>query len=257
MPAPELCPCLDSLFAGIPDQEALRRAAALGLTRFEFWDWRTRDLDALAQTASALGLEAVIFSGNTFHEPLVDPNAHERALAHFRRSLEVAQRLGTRLLVTHVGYALPRRRREEQWNAAVVALRECARLAEPYHVTLAVEPLNSVYDHPGYFLDSLDEAARLIEEVAHPQVRLLLDVYHMRVMHEDLLDRLVPVIEGTVHVHLADFPGRREPGSGDIPWRSVLRLLREGGYRGTLGLECWPTKSPEDALRRSLEILAG
>lgn len=178
MPVADLYPCLDSLFADVPAEEALQRIAALGFSRFEFWDWRRRDADALARQAWTLGPPAAIFSGNTFDEPLVDPDAHGRSLA--------------------------------------------------------VEPLNSRIDHRGYFLDALRDADRLIEEVGHPAVRLLLDIY----------------------VHVADLPGRREPGTGAIPWASVMRRLQEAGYQGAIGLECWPTTSPEPALRHSLEVLA-
>ncbi|MBI4278707.1 MAG: TIM barrel protein [Armatimonadetes bacterium] len=250
-----LCVCLDAVFGDAGPLEALAWIAALGLRRFEFWDWRPRDVDALARRAGDLGLEAVIFSGNTFDEPLVDADAHGRALDHFARSLQVARRLGVRLLVAHVGYAVAGRSRAEQWTAAVAGLRRAGALAAASGVTLAVEPLNSAVDHPGYFLDTLPGAVRLIDEVGHPAVRLLLDVYHMRVMHEDLLERLPAVVGKTVHVHVADVPGRREPGTGAIAWPEVLRFLRGDGYRGAIGLECWPSQSSSEALRRSAEVL--
>lgn len=251
----DLCPCLDAVFAGMPGVPAVRRLAALGFRRFEFWDWRKQDVGALARAAADAGLSAVIFSGNTFEEPLVDRAAHGRVLAHLRLSLEVAGQLGVRLLVVHVGYALPGRTREEQWAAAVEGLRAAGDLAATAGVTLALEPLNSRVDHPGYFLDTLPDALRILAEAGHPAVRLLLDVYHMRVMHEDLLDRLPAVLSVTAHVHVADVPGRGEPGSGTITWVAVMDALRTGGYRGAIGLECWPTGPAEAALRRCAEVL--
>lgn len=85
----------------------------------------------------------------------------------------------TYTLVAHTGYALRDRNRGEQWAAAVVGLRAAGDLAASVGVRLAVEPLNSSIDHPGYFLNSLSEADLLLREVNHPAVRLLLDVYHM------------------------------------------------------------------------------
>jgi len=252
----DLCPCLDSLFGDAPAEEVLPQLAAQGFQRFEFWDWRRRDLDALRRSAGRAGLVPVIFSGNTFDEPLVDRGAHGWALAQLRRSLEVAGRLGVRLLTMHVGYALPERVRQEQWAAAVDGLRSAGELAGAAGVTLALEPLNSRVDHPGYFLDTLPDALRLLDEVSHPAVRLLLDVYHMGVMHTDLLELLPVALPMAAHVHVADVPGRGEPGSGTIPWPVLMRLLRDGGYRGPLGLECWPTGTVGEALRRSAEVLA-
>ncbi|MDR7402329.1 MAG: TIM barrel protein [Armatimonadota bacterium] len=251
----ELCPCLDALWAGRPAEPALGLLAEEGFRLVEFWDWRERNIDHLAAQLENLGMSAVAFSGTTFEEPLLDPAGHEAALAHLRTSLEVARRLGTRLLVVHVGYARSDRPRSAQWEAAVVGLRRAADLAQAAGVRLLVEPLNSVLDHPGYFLDSLPDALALLEDVGHPAVGLLLDVYHMWVTHDDLLDRLEGAAARAGHVHVADVPGRGEPGSGVIPWRAVLDRLRAGGYRGALGLECWPTADVRGALRRCREVL--
>ncbi|MDR7465285.1 MAG: TIM barrel protein [Armatimonadota bacterium] len=255
MAAPELCPCLDALFPGESLEGALQRLAALGFRQFEFWDWRARDLDALAAAAARSGVSPAAFSGNTFEEPLLDREAHGRALAHLRQSLQAAQRLGVRLLVVHVGYTLPATSHREQWEAAVRGLLAAGDLAAAAGVMLALEPLNSRIDHPGYFLDSLPQALRMLAEVDHPAVRLLLDIYHMWVMHGDLRQHLPQALPLVAHVHVADVPGRGEPGSGTIPWGEVMDALRRGGYEGAVGLECWPTGSVEAALRRSVQAL--
>ena len=251
----DLAPCLDALFADVPDAEALEVVADLGMTRFEFWDWRGRDIDALARRMRALGCRAAIFSGNTFEEPLVDADAHPQALAHLARSIEAAGRLGTRMLVAHVGYSLGDRPPEAQWEAAVTGLRAAGEMAEEAGIVLAVEPLNSILDHPGYFLDTLPAALRLLADVDRPSVRLLLDIYHMQMMHDDLLVRLPEALPHTVHVHVADVPGRREPGTGAIDWPAVMRTLDASGYRGAIGLECWPSGDPVSAVRSATEVL--
>lgn len=252
-----LCPCIDSIFADVPTAEALRRLHEMGFALFEFWDWRRQDMDALERAADALGLRPVIFSGNTFDEPLVTSADHPRTLQHLGRSLEVARRLGARLLVAHVGYWVEGASRSDQWEASVDGLRAAGDLAGAEGVTLAVEPLNSRTDHPGYFLDRLPEAERLIDEVGHPAVRLLLDVYHMALMHDDILERIPSAVSKAVHVHVADAPGRHEPGTGSIPWPLVMSRLSGGGYQGAVGLEFWPSGSPEEALGQSGRVLAG
>lgn len=251
-----LCPGLDALFAGMPVEAALRLARDEGCAGVEFWDWRERDVQLVAEHSRSLGLPVTAFSGTTFDEPLLDPSGHRAALAHLAESLHLAQSLSTPLLVVHVGYAQSHRARDEQWQAAVDGLRQAGTLAERAGVTLLVEPLNSLIDHPGYFLDTLPDALGLLAEVNHPSVRLLLDVYHMWVMHHDLLDRLAIATAAIAHVHAADVPGRGEPGSGVIPWHAVLERLRAGGYQGAIGLECWPTLPAQAALRRCVEVLA-
>lgn len=248
-----VCVCLDAVTGTLPLAEAARVVEAAGA--LEFWDWRTRDLDELRALTETRNLPIVVFSGNTFEEPLVDAGAHRVTLAHFARSIEVARLLGTSILVAHLGYAIGGRGRRAQWAAAVTGLRAAGELAGAAGMTLAVEPLNSALDHPGYFLDTLPEALRLIGEVGLPSVQLLLDVYHMRMMHDDLLDRLPEALPVTAHVHVADVPGRREPGTGAIDWRAMMRALRVGGYRGAVGLECWPGGEPLAAVRRAIEVL--
>jgi hydroxypyruvate isomerase len=248
-----VCVCLDAVAGALPLQEAVRVAEAAGA--IEFWDWRGRDARALRAQAEARNLPIVAFSGNTFQEPLVDGSAHGDTLAHLARSIEMARFLGTRILVAHLGYAIDGRNRGAQWAAAVTGLRAAGELAGAAGMTLAVEPLNSALDHPGYFLDTLPEGLRLIGEVDLPSVRLLLDVYHMRMMHDDLLDRLPEALPLTAHVHVADVPGRQEPGTGAIDWRAIMRALRVGGYRGAVGLECWPSGEPLAAVRRAIEVL--
>lgn len=251
----ELCPCLDSLYAGVPDEIALRSLADLGFRHFEFWDWRTHDLEVLAGARAAYGLHPVVFSANTFAEPLVSTRAHPAALTQIRQSVAQAARLGTTALVIHVGYAAAGDTREKQWEAAVAALRRGGDLAAEAGVQLLVEPLNSAVDHPGYFLDSLSQARRLLEEAHHPSIRLLLDVYHLWVMHPDLLADLPDVLAITGHVHLADAPGRHEPGTGTIPWPAVMNLLSDGGYRGLLGLEYFPSTDVSLSLLASRRVL--
>lgn len=252
----ELCPCLDAVFWNAGQAEALAHLAARGVRSFEFWDWRARDLDELAALCARFELRPVAFSGNTFEEPLVDPEAHSKTLGHLVGSFAVASRFNVRTLVVHVGYTSTTLNREQQWTAAVRALREAGTLAAAAGVTLVVEPLNSLIDHPGYFLDSLPQACALVREVDHPRVRLLLDVYHMAVMHHDLTDRVADALPLVSHVHVADVPGRGEPGSGSLPWRQIVPALRRG-YDGPVGLEWWPMLPVDEALRRCGEELNG
>jgi len=249
-----VCVCLDAMTAQMPLDQAMQVAAVAG--GVEFWDWRGRDIARLEDHARALDLPVVAFSGNTFDEPLVDAGGRGRALEHLARSLEVARQLGTRLLVTHVGYAAPDRSRESQWEDAVGGLRDAGKMAEAVGVTLAVEPLNSAPDHPGYFLETLPDALRMIDEVDQPSVRLLLDIYHLRMMHADLLVRLPAALSVTAHVHAADVPGRGEPGSGAIHWPDIMGVLRQYNYQGWIGLECWSAGDVATAVRRSVEILS-
>ena len=109
-------------------------------------------------------------------------------------------------------------------------------------MTLLLEPLNTKVDHPGYYLTSTPEGLDIVEEVGNPNVRLLYDLYHSAVMGEapeEVLDGRVHLVG---HVHLADAPGRGEPGSGEMMWREHLEWLDEHSYNGYVGLEFRPSR---------------
>ena len=180
--------------------------------------------------------------------PLTDPAAHDEFLEGLARSVEVARRLGAPVLIAQTGDDLDGRSRAKQYAAIVAVLGRAAKVLEGAGVTLAIEPLNSRIDHPGYYLVSTAEGLDIIDEVGRPEIRILYDIYHSAVMDEP-----VSVLEGRVdrvaHLHLADHPGRGEPGSGALDIAGRLRWIRQAGYDGYLGLEYRPTRPTAATLR--------
>ena len=121
----------------------------------------------------------------------------------------------------------------------VQCVRRAAEKLAGSGVVLAIEPLNDRVDHPGYFLTSTIEGLDIVDEVGRPEVRLLYDIYHAAVMGEsiELLDGRV---DRVAHAHLADVPGRHEPGSGTLDWQRRIDWLDAHGYTGLVGLEYVP-----------------
>ena len=146
------------------------------------------------------------------------------------------------------GDALPNIGRVDQRNAISEALNRAAPIAAEAGIGLLLEPLNTIVDHKGYFLDSTAEALEIIRRVGHPSVRLLYDIYHSTVMGENPTEVLRGSGDLVGHVHIADVPGRHEPGTGTIDWAKELTTLRLAGYEGWLGLEFWPLHDTESSL---------
>jgi len=80
--------------------------------------------------------------------------------------------------------------------------------------------------------------------VASPRVRLLYDLYHSITEGEDPFAVLPAVIDHVEHIQIAGAPGRGEPGSGTVDWPAMLGLIEQLGYRGALGIECVPSRTP-------------
>jgi hydroxypyruvate isomerase len=108
-------------------------------------------------------------------------------------------------------------------------------------IATLVEPINSG-DFPGYYLDSFSEALRLIANIGSPGIRLILDLYHLSVMGQDLHQALTDTHEQVQHVQFADFPGRHEPGTGQLDFAAIVATMRAVGYGGSAGLEYIPTR---------------
>ena len=146
------------------------------------------------------------------------------------------------------GDARPGVERSRQLDAITEALLRAAPIASTAGVRLLLEPLNTRVDHPGYFLDSTAEALEVIRDVDDPAVRLLYDLYHSIVMGEDPQEVLAGSGHLVGHVHIADVPGRHEPGTGTIDWPLQLAALRSAEYSGAIGLEYKPSRDTQSSL---------
>ena len=244
--------CIETLFteAGPRAAGRVRAAAAAGFSEVEMWHWRNKDVPALEDALAETGVRL----GGMVCEPLtqlVDPSTHDLWLEGVQASLGMAERLGVGALFVQSGEARPGVPREDQRQALIEALSAGAALVSGTGVRLLLEPLNTRIDHPGTFLDHTPEGLEVVAAVARPEVALLYDIYHSVTMGETPQRVLSGHVHDVGHVHLADVPGRHEPGSGGLPWRSIVLWLERQGYRGHVGLEYWPT----DGTTASLEEL--
>jgi hydroxypyruvate isomerase len=246
--------CLELLFAKEAPNFAdrIRLAKRAGLDGVEFWRWSNKDLVAIGDALDETGLPVAGFIAEPM-VPLTDPARHTEFLEGLKTSIATARRLGAPMLIAQAGPDLPGRPRSEQRGALVACLSKAADILKGSDVVLAVEPLNTRVDHVGYFLPSTAEALDIIDEVDRREVRILYDIYHSAVMDEKIEEALDGRIDRIVHVHIADHPGRHEPGSGTMDWRSRLEWLAGTTYPGMLGLEYKPTGLTEASLKTLLE----
>jgi sugar phosphate isomerase/epimerase len=151
--------------------------------------------------------------------------------------------------------------RDEAFANCVVGLKELARSAERRGVTVCVEHLNTRDDthpmkgHPGYQGDDLDFCAAVIRAVGSPRIKLLFDIYHVQIMHGDLIRRIEQTKELIGHIHTAGNPGRGElDGGQEINYPAVMKKLVAVGYGGYVGHELIPTRDPRAGLREAVQV---
>ena len=143
-----------------------------------------------------------------------------------------------------------------KWITAYKTLCRIAEIAEKHDVTYTLEHLNTKVDHPGFPFARVEDALNLLIEVGSPRIKLLLDVYHAQIEEGNLVE-VIRQCRGQIgHVHIADVPGRHEPGTGEIHYPRIAELFREIGYDGAIGLEAFPQGNDEDAMNRFREVFS-
>ena len=143
----------------------------------------------------------------------------------------------------------------------IQAIKEVAPAAEKAGVNLCIEHLNSrdgshpMKGHPGYQGDDLDFVADVVRAVGSPNVKLLFDIYHVQVMHGDVVRRLEQCKDVIGHIHTAGNPGRCELDENqELNYGPAMKKLLEIGYQGYVGHEFIPTRDPRAGLRQAVQI---
>ena len=243
--------CASALYGDLPLQEAIPRIRAAGFQAFEFWSWWDQDLDAV--DAARRRSELAVAGMCTRFIPLTDPARREDYIQGVRDSIGAARRLDCPMLISQVGNDIPGMGRGDQHRSIVEGLRACAPMLEAAGVVLAVEPLNTLVDHKGYYLDRSDEGLQIIREVDSPNVRLLFDIYHQQITEGNLISNLRACAKGIAHVHVAGNPGRHEPyENSEVHYPTVIQALADMGYDGCVGLEYFPLRDPDESLKELL-----
>jgi hydroxypyruvate isomerase len=244
--------CIETVFPELTLVERIRKAAEAGYEAVEFWDPSAADRKGMAAAAASCGVRIV---SCTLNEPRVyqlDRPAGP-VVANVKKSIEMARELG---VTTLIGLSSDLEGRlDSQKNILTENLKRVADLAVKAGVTIVLEPLNSLVDHKGCYLDSSAVAFEIAKCVDCPNIRILYDIYHMQIMEGNLIANITKNIDLIGHFHAACVPGRNEPMLGETDYGNVLKRIDSLGYRGHVGLEYWPTYDHAKSIRDSLAFM--
>ena len=257
--------CIEMIFLEYPFLQRIEKAAAAGFDAIEFWNWDNKDLPAIKTAVQRAGIGIATFQAN-LGGTLIDPNQRGAFVAGIQQSLDKAREMGVKALFVlsdelgpdrGVAHQFPDLSEETKRQSVLDGLKALSPLAEKAGVTLLLEPLNTLVDHKGYWLSRSTAGLELVREVNSPSIRLLYDIYHMQVMEGNLIHTLTDNLDAIGHIHVADVPGRHEPGTGEINYSRVFAALREAGYTGFVGMEFDPTIPSEKAAAEALALARG
>jgi len=247
--------CVEMIFReeGVEYEERIAKAAVAGADAVEFWGTQNKDIDALAAAARTNGV-AIATCGSTGH-PIVDASVKDAFAAELRdTAIPIARKLGVPGVLKTVGQEMEGVDRRVQHNAIVDALKAAAPVLEEAGMKMYVEPLNVAVNHKGYYLYSSEQAFEILREVGSPNVLLLYDIYHQQITEGNIIQTIEENIDLIGHFHLADVPGRNEPGTGELNYANIFRRIDALNYDGYVGMEFKPTIDHSDAVKRTIAL---
>jgi hydroxypyruvate isomerase len=212
----------DNEAAGRPVEEQVAMARALqqrGMTMGVF----VASMPKWAQSRPVLGAN--------------DGGDRDLFLADIRASIDVAKRLNAKWMTVVPGFFDRRVPIEIQTGRVIDTMRRAADIVAPHGLVMVMEPLNTIVDHPGVFLQTVPQGYAVARGVDSPAVKILADLYHEQIQAGHLIRTMDSCWSEIAYLQFGDNPGRKEPGTGEINHRNIVRWLRAKRFAGVIGME--------------------
>jgi hydroxypyruvate isomerase len=235
-------------------EENLERVAQAGYRHVElvgeFMRWSEADWTRILARMQALKITVDATSG--VKAGFADPVGRDAFVAELKGFLPTVQRLGCGQIILLSGKRIDGAPPGVQRAASVETLKRAADILGAAGLTGVIEPIDRL-ENPSIYLDGVIEAFEIVRSVGSPKVKVLYDLYHEQRGMGNLIEKLEKNIEEVGLIHVADVPGRHEPGTGEINYGNVYKKLAELHYRGVIAMEFYPTGDVVETLRRARE----
>jgi hydroxypyruvate isomerase len=228
----------------------------------EFKKWSEEDYIRILARTKALGLTFDATAG--ISHGFADPAGGDAFIEDVKAIIPIAKRLGCRQLIFVSGKRVdgavgqnpdkPELSTGPQHQACIDSLKRAAPLLVDAGLVGLLEPIDRL-ENPPIYLDGVTEAFAIVKAVDHPAIKVLYDLYHEQRSHGNLIEKLEQHIADVALIHVADVPGRHEPGSGEMNYPNIYRKLVELKYKGMIAMEFYPTGDPVTYLRTAREQL--
>ncbi len=184
-----------------------------------------------------------------------DPRNVEAFQKKVEEMLAIAKRLEATGVIIRPGARVLNFSHEQQHDTCIDNMKKAGDMAARENIVLLLENGDREENATAY-LTSATEGIEIVRRVGHPNVKFLYDFFHAQIEEGGLIKKLdksnIDLI-GTVHV--ADNPGRHEPGTGEIYYPNIVKKLIEVKFSGWMAMEYRPTGDPLTSLRQSREMV--
>lgn len=249
---------IESIYSEMSFADRFAQAKKDGFDFVEFWGWDDKDLPEVKRLLDANGLKMAAMSGDG---PLsmCDPVNKAPYIEYIKGALAAAKVVGCPVLVIHSDSLLDSPQFAKpmsgdysdvtRYCAMFDVLKEIAPMAEEAGVTFVLEALNIVKDHCGNFLSDTKTSVELVAAVGSPNLKVLYDAYHMYLDEGKICETTEKYLPYIGHIHIADAPGRNEPGTGVINYKNFMKHLAKLGYQNSVGFELYPATDSATAVQ--------
>jgi len=250
-----------TVFNDLPFEQRLAKIAEAGYTNIElvgeYAKWSQADYEKAIAAANRLKIRFDATAG--LHNGIGNPSIRNAFLSELKDALTPMEKLSCPAMIVLSGNVVSDMSHEAQHKSCVEGLKRAVGLVDGKQidgqpVRLLLECIDPE-ENPHYFLQSAAEAIEIVRAVNHPQVQFLYDLFHEQIAEGNLIEKLDKHIDVIGLIHVADVPGRHEPGTGEINYANVYRKLVQLKYRHAVAMEFKPTSDPVVSLRKAREMV--
>jgi hydroxypyruvate isomerase len=236
----------------MPRGDRVKAVAAQGIKVYSFWRPSEEEQKGMLEAQQQTGLKCscVVGSGGTGRTTgLTMPGAEQKYFDELMEGILMAKRFGGADAIIFPGARHPDIPWEKQRENLIQGLRKAGDMAKEHGVILVLEALNKG-EAPTISISTAVQVFDIIEATAHPNVRVDFDMYHLQLSEGNLINNLrLGLDKGWIRlVQVGDVPGRREPGTGEVNYANIYRVLREKKYAGVVDSEHGTSSTPEHAI---------
>ncbi len=213
-----------------------------------FQEWTPAEQQRLTAKMHSLGVMIDMLSG--LKASFATPGPTDDFVLRVTEHCQVANGLGCPQINIKSGPRLDGVDPKAQVAAAVENLTRASDVAAMHGINIVIEPIDLI-ENPTIFLTSVREGFEIVRSVNRPNVKVLYDFYHEQRGGGNLIEKLEKNIDWVGLVHIADVPGRHEPGTGEIDYANIYRCLGKLHYGPFIAMEYSPTTDPVVSLRKS------
>jgi hydroxypyruvate isomerase len=244
-----------TVYEKLPFEQRLEKVAEAGYSSVElveeYKNWSTEQYAKFRAKKHELGLKVDATSG--ISHSLCDAAQRDAFLDEVRAKLPVLEELECHKLIVLSGDQVPSQSRQQMHDNCVETLKRTADITGPKNVGLLLENIDPE-ENPKYFLTSVSEGFQIVRSVGSPQLQFLYDLFHDQIAEGNLLTKLEKNLDLVGVVHVADVPGRHDPGTGEINYPNIFRKLGQLGFNGYVAMEFIPQGETVAALRDAREM---